>query len=116
MSSQNEPTRAQTFVKGGEMLESEYQGILMKKISEEILPGSLVIKNDPNYLQGIPDLTVFHYGKWAFLEVKASEKSKERPNQRYYIEKWNEDGCFAAFIYPENEEEVLSALQRSLAR
>lgn len=95
------------------MTEAAYQAYLIKRISTEILPGSLVIKNDPNYLQGIPDLTVFHRDKFALLEVKASEKSRERPNQRHYIEHWAEQG-FAAFIYPENEEEVLRALQQAL--
>ena len=69
------------------MLESEYQAYLIKRI-EVILPGSLIVKNDPNYLQGIPDLTIFYGPRWALLEVKASEKSRERPNQRYYIEQW----------------------------
>ena len=96
------------------MRESEFQAHLIKRIEEELLPGSLVIKNDPNYRQGMPDLTVFYLSRWAFLEVKASEKSKERPNQRYYIERWSKV-TFAAFIYPENEEEVLNALQSALA-
>lgn len=94
------------------MTENEYQAYLIKEI-QKLLPGCLILKNDPNYLQGIPDLTVFHYDKWALLEVKASEKSKERPNQRYYIETWRTHG-FAAFIYPENEKEVLDALQQAL--
>jgi hypothetical protein len=93
--------------------EREFQSHLIRRIEEELLPGSFVIKNDPNYRQGIPDLTVFYGGRWALLEVKASEKSKERPNQRWYIERWSEV-TFAAFIYPENEEEVLSALQSAL--
>ena len=94
------------------MLESEYQMELIPRI-EARLPGCLVLKNDANYRQGIPDLSVFYKAHWAFLEVKASEKSVERPNQRYYINTWNEHS-FASFIYPENEEEVLDALQRSL--
>lgn len=94
------------------MLESEYQAKLIKRI-ERILPGCLVVKNDPNYMQGIPDLTIFYGPRWALLEVKASEKSRERPNQRYYVEKWGEV-TFCSFIYPENEAEVLDALQRSL--
>jgi len=44
------------------------------------------------------------------LEVKASETSPEQPNQGYYVEKMNRMS-FAAFIFPENEEEVLTALQ-----
>lgn len=93
------------------MLESEYQAKLIKRL-QKMFPGCLVIKNDPNYLQGIPDLTIYYGPRWALLEVKASEKSKERPNQRYYIEKWAEM-TFASFIYPENEEEVLYALQQA---
>lgn len=95
------------------MLERDYQSDLIGRI-EKLLPGCLVIKNNPNWLQGIPDLTIFYGNRWALLEVKASAKSKERPNQRYYIEKWGQM-TFSSFIYPENEEEVLRALQHSLA-
>ena len=99
-------------------IESDYQKELIQKIYN-LLPGLkyvevLILKNDPNYLQGIPDLTVFYRNRFALLEVKASAKSKERPNQRYYIESWGEH-VFTAFIYPENESEVLLALQQSLA-
>lgn len=96
------------------MLESEYQAKLIKKL-EKIFPGCRILKNDANYRQGIPDITIMYRGKYALLEVKASEKSKERPNQRYYIDKANQDGTYSSFIYPENEEEVLNALQQSLA-
>lgn len=95
------------------MLENEYQSQLITKI-KRLLPGCLVIKNDPNYLQGIPDLTIFYGPLWAFLEVKKSANARESPNQRHYIERWSES-TFCAFIYPENEEEVLGALQQSLA-
>jgi hypothetical protein len=90
------------------MLESQYQAELIPRIRER-LPGCLILKNDCNYLQGIPDLTVFYKDRWAFLEVKASEKSKERPNQRVYIEAWARES-FASFIYPEVEEYVLMML------
>ena len=78
------------------MLESEYQAKLIKRI-EQVLPGCLIVKNDPNYMQGIPDLTIFYGPRWALLEVKASEKSRERPNQRYYVEKWAEV-TFCSFV------------------
>lgn len=94
------------------MLESDYQKGLIKRI-KKLLPGCMVVKNDPNYMQGIPDLTIFYGPRWALLEVKASEKSRERPNQRYYIEEWAKV-TFCSFIYPENEVEVLNALQRAL--
>jgi hypothetical protein len=101
------------LLSGGDMNENEYQAGLIKRIQNR-LPGCLILKNDPNYVQGILDLTVFYGPKWAMIEVKASEKSKERPNQRYYVKRMSEMG-FAAFIYPENEEEVLNALQSALA-
>ncbi len=46
------------------------------------------------------------------LEVKAFEDAPEQPNQAYYIEMFN-DMSFAAFIYPENETEVLDELQQA---
>lgn len=100
------------------MKEAEYQQHLVKRIYE-LLPGrrmidTIVIVTDPNYLQGIQDLLVLHHAKVALLEVKLSEKSKEQPNQRWYVEHWGQ-WVFSAFIYPENEEEVLSALQSALA-
>lgn len=91
------------------MLESKYQAQLIKKI-EMMLPGCLITMNDANHRQGLPDLTVFFRDKWAFLEVKASEKSRERPNQRHYIEQWA-NRSFAAFIFPENEEQIMDALR-----
>ena len=93
------------------MLEGDYKTELVKKI-EERLPGSLVLKNDCNYRQGIPDLTVLYRDRWGFLEVKTSAKAKKQPNQDWYIDQASADS-FGAFIYPENEEEVLRELQHS---
>lgn len=94
------------------MTEAEYQAKLIKKLSLKF-PQSLILKNDPGYLQGIPDLVIFNGDRYAFLEVKASENSPTRPNQPYYVELLN-NMSFAAFIYPSNEEEVLRALERAL--
>lgn len=93
------------------MKESEYQGNLIKEIKKR-LPGSMVLKNDSSYIQGIPDLSVFYKDKYAFLECKKSENEKHQPNQDYYVSKIN-DMSFARFIYPENQEEVLDELQKS---
>ena len=93
------------------MLESEYQANLIVELKRRF-PGCMVIKNDPSYLQGFPDLLVLWHDKWAALEVKASARSREQPNQDYYVEVLN-NMAFAAFIYPEIEEEVLDALQHS---
>lgn len=94
------------------MLERDFQGQLIKEI-KQLLPGCMVLKNDPNYIQGIPDLTVFYGGKWATLECKKSAKESKRPNQEYYVEKMN-DMSFSRIIFPENKEEVLNELQKAL--
>ena len=91
--------------------ESKFQNSIIKEI-EERLPGSIVLKNDPNYIQGIPDLAIFYNSKWATLEVKKSEKETHQPNQDYYVNKMNEMS-FSRFIFPENKEEVLNDLERS---
>lgn len=95
------------------MRENQYQAYLIKRIKSE-LPGCVVLKNDPTYIQGMPDLLVLFEDRWAALEVKASEKSAIRPNQEYYVSLLD-SMSFAAFIYPEIEEMVLDALQRSLS-
>ena len=95
-----------------EMRESDFQRDLKKRIKSRF-PGSIVLKNDPTYIQGIPDLLILYKDKWAALECKRKEDALKnpRPNQPYYIEKMNEMS-YASFIYPENEEEVLDAVQR----
>lgn len=94
------------------MLESTYQAKLIKKL-EKLFPGCVVQKNDPNYRQGFPDLTIFFRDRWAALEVKAHADAPTQPNQPHYVERLN-GMSYAAFIYPENESEVLSELQRAL--
>ena len=93
------------------MLERDYQRRLIKRIRER-LPGCVVLKNDPDFLQGIPDLIVLLGDQWAMLEVKASGASAVRPNQAFWVEQFGEMS-YAAFIYPEIEEDVLNELQQS---
>lgn len=93
------------------MRESTYQKQLIQKLLDTF-PGSIILKNDSSYIQGIPDLSVFFRDRWATLEVKAAFDSPEQPNQGYYVDLMNEMS-FSAFIFPENEEEVLYHLQRS---
>lgn len=90
------------------MLESKFQAKLIKEIKEE-LPGCIVMKNDCEYIQGIPDLTILHGERWASLEVKQNAKASHRPNQDYYVGKMD-DMSFSRFIYPENKDEVLEEL------
>lgn len=91
------------------MRESDFQGKLIKKI-KKMFPGCVVMKNDPTYIQGIPDLIILYQDKWAALECKQSEKSSHQPNQDFYIDKMD-DMSIAKFIFPENEEEVLNEIQ-----
>lgn len=93
------------------MRESGFQARLIRTLKERF-PGCVVLKNDANYIQGIPDLTIFYKNKWAMLECKRSENESHQPNQDYYVERM--DGMsFARFIFPENMEEVLHDLERS---
>lgn len=94
------------------MKESVYQTKIIRRLKEEF-PGCLVIKQDPDYLQGIPDLFILHGHAWAMLEVKTYEDADERPNQGYYIDKFNEMS-YASFVYPENEDKVFHELQQAL--
>lgn len=94
------------------MQERDFQPKLIKEIKER-LPGCLVMKNDPNYIQGIPDLSVFYGSKWALLEVKKSKKASKRPNQPYYIQ-YAKDNAYGAIVSPENKEDILNELQQAL--
>lgn len=93
--------------------ENKFQSQLIAKIEAMFPDEVLVLKNDPGYRQGIPDLTVLCRGRWAMLEVKRSEKEARspEPNQAEYIDMFKEMSAYAAFVYPENEQEVLNALQ-----
>lgn len=89
--------------------EAAYQRRLMSKLSA-MFPGSYIFKNPAEEVQGIPDLLILFEDKWAMLEVKLSGDAEVQPNQAHYINEFNHMS-FAAFIYPENEQEVLGALQ-----
>lgn len=91
--------------------EGDFQSDLITKIKTRF-PGSIVMKNDANYIQGIPDLTVLYKNHWATLEDKKSEDAAHRPNQDWYVDKMN-GMSFSAFVYPENVEEVLNEMERS---
>ena len=93
------------------MRENEFQRKLIKEIKARF-PGAIVLKNDPNYIQGIPDLTIFYKNKWATLECKKDKKAERQPNQKYYVETMN-SMSFSRVIFPENKEEVLNELQHS---
>lgn len=89
-------------------LESRFQAELIREIKDRY-PGCVVLKNDPGYIQGFPDLTVLYEDRWAVLEVKRSESESRQPNQEYYVNKLRTMG-YAAFIFPENRDEILEEL------
>ena len=93
------------------MLERNFQAKLIKDL-KKIFKGCIVLKTDPNYLQGIPDLLILYKKHWAALEVKKSLKAIHRPNQDYYVNLMNKMS-FASFIFPENKEEVLNELLKA---
>lgn len=90
--------------------ESQYQSELTKRICRRF-PGAVVLKQDANLRQGIPDLLVLWRWCWAALEVKISAAADQQPNQEFYVSQLDEMS-FSAFIYPENEEAVLNELQQ----
>jgi len=91
------------------MLERDYQKKLVKKL-KDIFPGCIVLKNDAQLKQGVPDLLILYKDQWAALEVKQSEDAPHRPNQDFFVEKMD-SMSFAQFIYPENENFILSELR-----
>lgn len=92
------------------MLENKFQAKLIKELKDEF-PDCMVLKNDSAYLQGVPDISVFYKDRWAMLEVKKNKNAKRQPNQDYYVNKLNEMS-YAAFVYPENKDEVIEELKR----
>lgn len=91
------------------MLENKFKTKLVNEL-ERRFPGCIVLHMDPTEIQGIPDLLILYKNKWAALEGKKNATASHRPNQGYYVEKMNRMS-YAAFIYPENKEDVLNDLQ-----
>lgn len=91
--------------------ESKFQHELVVDIYDRF-PGAIVLKNDANYKQGIPDLLILYNDKWASLEVKRSATEPHQPNQDYYVELMDEMS-FGRFIFPENKEAVLDELEQA---
>ncbi len=81
--------------------EAAYQAKLIKKL-KIMFPGSVIIKNDPAMNQGFPDILILIGNRWAQLEVKISANSPTQPNQKHYVDVFNEMS-FASFIWPEIE-------------
>lgn len=93
------------------MKENKFQAQLIKKLKDKF-EGCIVTKLDSAHIQGIPDLLILYKNHWATLECKKTLNSSHRPNQEYYVNKMN-DMSFSRFICPENEKEVIDAMEES---
>lgn len=91
--------------------ENKFQADLIKEL-KDLFKGCIVLKTNPNYIQGFPDLIILYKKKWAALECKRCKTASVRPNQKFYIGILNAMS-FARFIYPENKEEVLNELEQA---
>ena len=94
------------------MAENKFQAKLIQEL-RRMFPGSIILKNDASYLDGIPDLTLLWRNKWAALECKDSQGATRSANQIYYVGIMSKMS-FAAFIYPENKDAILDDLQLAL--
>lgn len=92
--------------------ENKIQSDIVSEL-KELFPDSIILKNDPNYKQGIPDLVLLDREGWALLEVKRDANASHRPNQNYYVNKANELGQYGSFIYPQNKTEVYNGIQET---
>jgi len=93
-------------------IESRFESQLVRRLMH-LYPGAVILKNDPNLIQGFPDRLILFGKKWAAFEVKAHEKASHQANQDYYIQLLN-DMSYASFVYPHNEEIFLYELQQAL--
>ena len=91
--------------------ENDFQAQLIKDL-EALFEGAVIFKGNSKVRQGIPDLIILWKKHWALLECKASASAEHQPNQDWYVQRLNEMS-FSAFIYPDNKEEVLHALQHA---
>lgn len=95
------------------MAENRYKRHIAQRLQREF-PGCMIVKTDTGDQQGLPDRIVLYGNRWVALEAKDSIDAKIQPNQPYYVELMNEMS-FAAFIYPENEEDIFRELHLAFA-
>ena len=92
------------------VIESKFQSDLIKELKSKF-EGCIILKNDPNYIQGISDLTIFYKNKLAILECKKNKNAKRRPNQEYYVSLMNNMSC-SYVIFPENKNNIIDCLDK----
>ena len=80
------------------MLERKFQTQLIDEL-ERLFPGCLILKNDEQWLQGIPDPTICGVATGRSWKVSGLLKHPLGPNQAYYIEV-AQKMSFGAFYLP----------------
>jgi hypothetical protein len=88
--------------------ESAIQASIIKELEHEY-PGAVILKTDPSYIQGFPDLLFLQNSFWAALEVKRAKNSACQPNQKYWVNKLDLLS-FSKFIYPSNLDRIFNEL------
>lgn len=84
----------------------------LKNEIKDRYPGCYILKQNPNELQGVPDLIVLYKDKWAAIETKREPNSDKRVNQEWHINRMNEMS-FATFANQRNRDEVLNGIQET---
>lgn len=92
-------------------LEKDFQSKLIQEL-KTMFKGCIVLKTDPTYIQGFPDLLILYKDRWASLECKRKSKAKRQPNQEYYVGLMDQMS-FSRFINPQNKEDILNDLQQT---
>lgn len=93
------------------------EGKFKESLNRELMqrfPGCYILKNDPSFLQGVPDILVLWRDRWAMLEAKKAHSAARQVNQDWYISVFDKMS-FAAFIEPGNMEEVLDAMESAFS-
>lgn len=90
------------------MNENVFQSWLIKELKKRFT-GCIVMKTDPTYIQGMPDILILFRNCWASLEVKKNSKARHQPNQDFWVKKMNAMS-FSRFISPDNCDKVLGDL------
>lgn len=93
-------------------LESDFKPQFHDRL-EYLFPGCVLLKQDAELQQGIPDTLMLYKDMWAAFEVKRRQPRSMRdfqPNQPWWLERLN-SMSYAACVYPENVEEVIHDLE-----
>ena len=96
------------------MRENSFQKDLIKEI-KEMFAVCVVLRNDCEQIEGVPDRTVLYKDKWVVLECKKSPKENHQPNQDYYVSKLR-NMSYSAFIYPENKNDILVEVSKIFSK